>query len=180
MSFDASQYVKSKWLHGSDLPLGQVVTLTIKEATEHTFDDGSKRPVIRFYELDQSLALNKTQTASLIALFGTNAGDWIAQRVELMATPSNYAGKPTVLIRRAAATGPTINGQPVAPQPTQPAMPSPQPTPPAAAAPTMPAQPVDPQPQPTARPVADNLAALWENSPATPTVTGGGVTFQGS
>lgn len=166
MSFDASQYVKSKWLHGSDLPLGQVVTLTIKEATEHAFDDGSKRPVIRFYELDQSLALNKTQTASLIGLFGTNAGDWIAQRVELMATPSNYAGKPTILIRKAAQSAPTVNGQPVVTQPTPPAMP----TQPAAPAPTMPAQ------APAQQPAASDPAALWGNTaaPAGP----GGVTFQ--
>lgn len=171
MSFDASQYVKSKWLHGSDLQLGQVVTLTIKEATEHAFDDGSKRPVIRFYELDQSLALNKTQTASLIGLFGTNAGDWIAQRVELMATPSNYAGKPTILIRRAASSGPTINGQPVAPQPTAPA-------------PTMPAQsgPAAELVRPTNMTAySEEGRQLWENTtaaPATPTVSGGGVTFQ--
>jgi len=178
MSFDASKYTKSKWLHGSDLPLGQVVTLTIKEATEHAFDDGTTRPVIRFYELDQALALNKTQTSTLIGLFGTNAGDWIAQRVELMATPSNYAGKPTILIRRGASSGPTINGQPVVTQPTPPApaMPSPQPTQPAAPAPTMPS----PQPaMPAQQPAASDPASLWGNTAAPASSSNpGGVTFQ--
>jgi hypothetical protein len=117
MSFDASKYTQSKWLHGADLAQGQVLTLTIKEATEHAFDDGSKRPVVSFLEIEQQLALNKTQTATLIALFGANAGGWTAQRVDLVAVPSNYAGKPTILIRQAAAAPmPTFNGQAM-PQP---------------------------------------------------------------
>jgi hypothetical protein len=108
MSFDASKYTKSKWLHGADLTPGQNLTLTINEASEHTFDDGSKRPVVSFLEIEQSLALNKTQTATLIALFGANAGGWAMQRVDLMAVPSNYAGKPTIIVRAAV---PTFNGQ---------------------------------------------------------------------
>jgi hypothetical protein len=111
MSFDASKYTKSKWLHGADLTPGQNLTLTINEASEHTFDDGSKRPVVSFLEIEQSLALNKTQTATLIALFGANAGGWAMQRVDLMAVPSNYAGKPTIIVRAAAPTVPTFNGQ---------------------------------------------------------------------
>lgn len=112
MSFDASKYTKSKWLHGADLAAGQVLTLTIREASEHTFDDGSKRPVVSFLEIEQMLALNKTQTSALIALFGANAGGWQLQRVELMSVPSNYAGKPTIIVRAAAAPSmPTFNGQ---------------------------------------------------------------------
>ena len=124
MSFDASKYTKSKWLHGSDLTAGQVLTLTIRDASEHTFDDGSKRPVVSFLEVEQQLALNKTQTSALIALFGANAGGWQLQRVDLMAVPSNYAGKPTIVIRAAAPTMPTFNGQ----QMGQPAA-TPQPAP---------------------------------------------------
>jgi hypothetical protein len=113
MSFDASKYTQSKWLHGADLAAGQVLTLTIKEANEHTFSDGSKRPVVSFLEIEQNLALNKTQTSALIALFGANAGGWQLQRIELMAVPSNYVGKPTIIVRAAPAAMPTFNGQQV-------------------------------------------------------------------
>ena len=83
MSFDASKYTQSKWLHGSDLPPGQAIELTISGAKEHTFDDGTTRPIIEFLETEQALALNKTQTGSLIGLFGANADAWKGQRVTL-------------------------------------------------------------------------------------------------
>lgn len=162
MSFDASKYTQSKWLHGADLAQGQVLTLTIKEATEHAFDDGSKRPVVSFLELEQLLALNKTQTATLIALFGANAGGWAGQRIDLVAVPSNYAGKPTILIRQAAAAPmPTFNGQAM----------------PAAAPPAAPAT-VYVEPTMTGSQAAD-ARRLWESqqAPAAPQ-SASGVTFR--
>ncbi len=119
-AFDATKYTKSKWLHGSDLALGMVYPATVKSAYEHTFDDGTTRPVLDFYELDQSLSMNKSQTKTMVELFGANADAWIGQRVELMATPSNFQGKPTILIRKAAQSAPTVNGQPVVTQPAAP------------------------------------------------------------
>lgn len=115
--FDASEFVKSKWLHGADLPLGQPVELTIATVGVHQFDDGTRRPKIEFLETEQALSLNKTQTNTLIGMFGANTGAWVGQRVTLTATPSNYAGKPTILIGRAVAAPPTLNGQPVNPAP---------------------------------------------------------------
>lgn len=116
MSFDASKYTQSKWLHGSDLPPGQAVELTISGAKEYTFDDGTTRPIIEFLETEQALALNKTQTGSLIGLFGANADAWKGQRVTLTPVPlPAFQGKPTVVIGRAAPPSmPTFNGQPMA------------------------------------------------------------------
>lgn len=165
MSFDASKYTQSKWLHGADLAQGQVLTLTIKEATEHAFDDGSKRPVLSFLEIEQQLALNKTQTATLIGLFGANAGGWTAQRVDLVAVPSNYAGKPTILIRAAQqAPMPTFNGAQMG-------------QPPAAAPQAAPATTYA-EPTMTGSQAAD-ARRLWESqqAPAAPQQTGG-VTFR--
>ncbi len=107
MSFDASEYVKSEWLHGEDLPDGEPVPVQIKTAYEYTFErDGTKRPVLEFYDLAQKLVLNKTQTRKLIELFGANAGAWVGQHIRLMAAPSNFEGKPTILIGRGAAQPP--------------------------------------------------------------------------
>ena len=101
--FDARQYVKSEWLHGEDLPDGEPVPVQVKAVYEHTFErDGSKRAVVEFVELDQKLVLNKTQTRKMIELFGANAGAWIDQHIRLMAAPSNFEGKPTILIGRGA------------------------------------------------------------------------------
>ena len=124
-AFDATKYMQSKWLHGSDLPLGQPIELTISGAKEHAFDDGTTRPVIEFLETEQALALNKTQTGSLIGLFGANADAWKGQRVTLTPVPlPAFQGKPTVVIGRAAPPSmPTFNGQPMAAAAPQPAAP---------------------------------------------------------
>lgn len=124
MSFDASKYTQSKWLHGSDLPLGQAIELTISGAKEHTFDDDTTRPVAEFLETEQALALNKTQVGSLISLFGANTAAWTGQRVTLTAIPTQFQGKPTIAIGRAMPPqSPTLNGTDNPFKPQQPAAP---------------------------------------------------------
>ena len=118
--FDASEFVKSKWLHGADLPAGQPIEMTIATVGVHEFDDGTKRPKVEFLEADQALSLNKTQTGTMIALFGANTAAWIGQRVTLTAVPTQFAGKPTIVVGRAVATMPTFNGQPMAAAAPQP------------------------------------------------------------
>lgn len=103
MSFDASQYVQSPWLHGSDLPTEGPTVFTIKAAREHTFDDGTRKPVISFYETAQELVCNRTQTKTLIGLFGANAAGWLNQRISLMPVASAFEGKPSIAIGRAPA-----------------------------------------------------------------------------
>ncbi len=118
--FDASEFVKSKWLHGADLPAGQPIELTVATVGVHEFDDGTKRPKVEFLEADQALSLNKTQTGTMIALFGANTAAWIGQRVTLTAVPTQFTGKPTVVIGRAGPPSiPTFNGQPMAAAPVQ-------------------------------------------------------------
>ncbi len=167
MSFDMGKYVKSMFLHGNDLE-GPTVA-TIKEVFEHQFADGNTTPALKFFELSEMLTLNKTQVRTMIELFGANPEAYPMQRIVLMPAPSGIPGKKTIIITKAPPAAPTINGQPVVTQPTPPAQAvAPQPT---APAPSM------PSPQPAA---ASDPAALWGNTaaPATPTVTGGGVTFQ--
>lgn len=116
MSFDASKYTKSKWLHGTDLPPAGVA-LTIQSVREHNFDDGTTRPAISFYETKQELSLNKNQTTTMIELFGSNAGAWVNQRIEMIPIPSQFAGKPSIAIRAAAAPAAGAPVQPAAAPP---------------------------------------------------------------
>jgi hypothetical protein len=121
MSFNVSKYTQSKWLKGSDLPVGRLTQLTIKAAYEHTFEQTQEtKPCLDFYEIEQSLPLNRTQIGTLVSLFGDEAGVWPGQRINLQAVPSNYQGKPTVLISSAEGPMPTFNGQPVGNVPTPP------------------------------------------------------------
>jgi hypothetical protein len=112
MSFDATKYTQSPWLHGADLPAGQPIEMTISGAREHTFTDGTTRPVVEFSGMRPALSLNKTQVQTLVALFGANADAWKGQRITLTAVPTQL-GKPTILIGRAGPPQPpTAFGQP--------------------------------------------------------------------
>ena len=165
MSFDASRYAVGKFLHGSDIPAGQTLTLTIREAFEHQFDDGSKRPALRFLEIEQIMTLNKSQVVAMIQAFGPNAGAWVSQRIELMSVPSNFQGKPTILIRAATAPSmPTFNGA----QLGQPPAAAPQPAPAMIyVEPTM------------GGAQGDDARRLWESQQQAPTMpTAAGVTFR--
>lgn len=96
--FDPTKYTKSRWLKGADLPK-RLVPVTIAKVYEHHFEaTGETKPVIDLEEIEQSMPLNKTQVVTLIELFGTDIRLWVGQRIQLQAIPSNYAGKPTILI----------------------------------------------------------------------------------
>ena len=128
---DATEFTKSKRLHGSDLQLGQPVEVTLAAVGIEQFDDGTRRLTVEFLETEQTLTLNKSQTTSMIQLFGANTAGWAGQRIALTAVPSSYAGKPTILVTRAAPVmPPTVNGQPMAAAPQPPAADNPwtQPT----------------------------------------------------
>ena len=93
------------------------MTVTIARAYEHRFEQSNEtKPALDFSDFDQSLALNKTQVVALIEAFGPDVRLWIGQTVSLLAVPSNYQGKPTILITTAeSAPSPTFNGQSVRP-----------------------------------------------------------------
>lgn len=111
-SFDPTKYTKSKWMKGSDLQMGRAVLVTIGKAWEHFFEQqGETKVALKFDEMDQDLACNKTQVMTLIELFGPDPRAWVGQRISLLAVPSNYQGKPTILISEAQVAPPTAAGR---------------------------------------------------------------------
>lgn len=111
MSLDVTKYTKSKFLKASDLDLGRPTQATVKRVYEHTFEqENETKVVIEFREFDQHLVLNKTQIMTLVGMFGAQTGTWQGQRLNLTAVPSNYQGKPTILITADAAP-PMFGGQ---------------------------------------------------------------------
>ena len=103
MAFDPTKYTKSKFVKGSDLPK-RLTTVTIAKVYEHTFDQsGETKPALDFSDFDQSMALNKTQIATLIDLFGTDVRAWAGQRINLQPVPTQFAGKSSIMITLADA-----------------------------------------------------------------------------
>jgi hypothetical protein len=124
-TFDPTKYTQSRWIKGADLTPGQPITGTIKAAYEFTFEQsGDTKPALDFYDLDQSMTLNKTQVGTMIELFGNDPNQWIGKAVQLMAVPSSFQGKPTILITTANG------GQPLAASPAAPVVPQENPQPP--------------------------------------------------
>jgi len=108
---DTSKFTKSKWLKASDLPLGKLTPVTVKAEYDYTFElTGETKGCLEFHETSQIMTLNPTQGRTMTALFGDNSKLWVGQRINLQAVPSNFQGKPTILISEAQAQLPTFNG----------------------------------------------------------------------
>lgn len=117
-TFDPEKYTKSRWLKGADLPKGKAVQVAIKSVYERTFEQtGDTKPVVDLVGMDQSIVLNKTQVTALIELFGTDVRVWPGQSIKLMAVPSAYPGKPSILISEGDAGAPGAAPMPVATSP---------------------------------------------------------------
>jgi DNA/RNA endonuclease YhcR with UshA esterase domain len=110
-NLDASQFVKSKYIKGSDLNTRRPTRVTIQDVDQQEFPEQGQKLILKFLETDQQLILNKTQTTTLIELFGPQTGTWRGKRVNLMQVSSSYQGRPTILITEAesAAAAPEEN-----------------------------------------------------------------------
>ncbi len=100
-NFNASDFVKSKYLKGGELDKRKPMRVTIQDVNQQEFPEQGQKLVLKFLETDQELILNKTQTRDLIEMFGAQTGAWRGKRVNLMQVASTYQGKPTILITEA-------------------------------------------------------------------------------
>lgn len=107
-NFDASQFVKSKYLKGSELDKRKPIRVTIQGVDQREFPEQGMKLVLSFLEIDQELVLNKTQISTMIDLFGTSTGVWRGQRINLMQVASSYQGKPTILITEGETVAPNV------------------------------------------------------------------------
>jgi hypothetical protein len=107
-NFDASQFVKSKYLKGSELDKRKPIRVTIQGVDQREFPEQGQKLVLSFLEIDQEMILNKTQIGTMIDLFGTSTGVWRGQRINLMQVTSSYQGKPTILITEGETVAPNV------------------------------------------------------------------------
>jgi len=105
-NFDASQFVKGKYLKGSDLDKRKPIRVTVQDIDQREFPEQGLKLVLAFLEIDQEMILNKTQAQTMIDLFGPQTGVWRGQRLHLMQVASSYQGKPTIVISEGEASVP--------------------------------------------------------------------------
>ncbi len=102
----------SKYLSAEDIA-GQEYTVSIRNVTMETFDDGENKAILHFNELPKGLTLNKTNAKSITALYGPETDHWTGQKVTLFVIWTEYQGKQTQGIRvRAPAYQPPQQAAP--------------------------------------------------------------------
>ncbi len=107
-NFDASEFVKGKYLKGSDIDRRKPIRVTVENVDMREFPEQGRKLLLSFLEIDQELILNKTQTGTMIDLFGQNTGLWRGQRLHLIQVTSSYQNRPTILITAGEAPQPTV------------------------------------------------------------------------
>jgi len=105
-NIDASQFVKGKYLKGSDLDKRKPIRVTVQDIDQREFPEQGQKLVLAFLEIDQDMILNKTQAQTMIDMFGPQTALWRGQRLHLMQVASSYQGKPTIVISEGEASVP--------------------------------------------------------------------------
>ena len=83
---DATQLFPSKYIKGTDIPIGQEFALNIiRVAIEDVGSDQSpeQKPVLYFERSKKGLILNATNNATLIAMYGKETDAWLGKPITL-------------------------------------------------------------------------------------------------
>lgn len=101
--FDARQFTKGRYIKAEQLDKRQAMTVTVQRATPTEFEGQKAKLVLGFSETEQELPLNKTQTETMIEVFGSDFRTWIGKTIGLKQGRATYLGKPvpTVVIEEA-------------------------------------------------------------------------------
>jgi len=94
LEMDLSKYAESesKYLKATDLK-GHEVSVKIAGVEEASFDDGSKKLVLKFLGKEKGMILNQTNTKRLGAKFGYLSEDWQGKDIILYSEEVEYQGK---------------------------------------------------------------------------------------
>lgn len=100
MGYDISEVYQSNsdFLKAEDIG-ANFWTVTVNKVDMKSFDDGSRKLLVMFQELDKGLVLNKTNADTLGDLYGRNTDGWVNRQIMLMTMPVDYQGKKVQAIR---------------------------------------------------------------------------------
>ncbi len=76
---------------------GLVVTINTVEMVD--LNDGSRKPLMSFTDEDKTMFLNKTNTNTLIELYGPESDEWHGKQITLIADKTDFQGKRVDCIR---------------------------------------------------------------------------------
>jgi hypothetical protein len=88
----------SKYLKAEDLQ-GREIQVTISHVTVETFDDNKAKPILYFVGKQKGVALNKTNSTNISAVFGPETDHWSGKPVILYPAWVDYQGKSVQAIR---------------------------------------------------------------------------------
>lgn len=115
----------SRWLKASDV--SRPVLATIKNVTIEEVSDGEEKPVINFLGDLKSMVLNRTNSASIAALYGDDTDAWTGKQVVLFSTKVQFQSKLVDAIR-VREPRPPARAAAAIPQPPAPVATAPLPT----------------------------------------------------
>jgi hypothetical protein len=117
------------YLTAPDIPVGHGLDLTITGGSFEEFGRGGdavRKPVLRFRETDLRLVVNRTNAATLVALFGDDLDRWAGERISLVRVEVEYDNQPVEGIRvrgRALQPAPPCERHDATPPPDDDAIP---------------------------------------------------------
>ena len=90
---DARDFFPTTAWKAEDIDKGGYFLGTISGISIQELGETDRKPVMSFSDQEKDLILNKTNTNSLIALFGANTDQWIGQQVRVMRVSVQFRGK---------------------------------------------------------------------------------------
>ncbi len=93
-----NQAFPSEYLKASDFPAAAMGTISRVEMLPVGQDEEVK-PVLFFKEYEKGMVLNKTNSCTLMQLYGEESDDWEGQSIVIFAATTDYQGKQVACIR---------------------------------------------------------------------------------
>lgn len=94
-----SNLFPSKWLQASDLN-GKDWPLTVQDVQiESVGNPPEPRPAVYFHGTEKALILNKTNTNSIVKMYGDDSEYWAGRQITLFPTQTDFGGKTVPCIR---------------------------------------------------------------------------------
>lgn len=94
---DMSQAFPGRYMKAADLPQPKILTITNVE--QGTYSDGKPSWSLRFQETEQQLGINKTNTQTIIEIYGQFSEQWIGRQIEAFATTTEMQGRTVPCVR---------------------------------------------------------------------------------
>lgn len=110
----------SEYLKAEDIG-SEMWTVTIYSAEVKSWDNGDRKVVLEFNELEnKAMPLNLTNSRAIAEIYGGDTDNWIGKEIMLFTMPVDYQGKMVQAIRiRAPQKASTPRGTRSAPQSNQ-------------------------------------------------------------